>query len=71
MGTTYSRSCSPASISGVGLASIDVEDLRNRVHALNESVQRQLEEANRSYMELQEQHEREKKQLNQQLQSME
>ena len=49
-------------MSGVRLTGIDAEDTRNQVHALNESVQRQLEEANRRYMELYERHERDKEQ---------
>ena len=64
MGLTYSRSYSPASVSEAGLASVDMEEIHDWVHALNESVQRQLEEADRSYMELQEQHAREKEQWN-------
>ena len=71
MGTTYSRSYSPAFVYGAGLAGTNVEVIHGRVYALNESVQRQLEEADKWYMELQEWHEREKEHLNQQLQSME
>ena len=36
------------------------EDIHDRLHALNESVQRQLKEADRRYMELYERHERDK-----------
>ena len=43
-----------------GPAGIDPESIRDQVHALNESVQRQLEEANRRYMELYEFHKRDK-----------
>ena len=62
---------SPVSMSGGGPASADVEDIHDLVHALNESVQRQLEEVERRYMELKEQHPKEKEQWNQLLQSME
>ena len=58
-------------MSGAGPASTDVEDIRDQVYALNESVQRQLEEADRRYMKLQEQHKKEKKQWSQRLQSLE
>ena len=44
MGTTYNRSYSPASMSRVGLAGTDVEDICDRVHALNKSVHKLLEE---------------------------
>ena len=42
-----------------------MEDIRDQVYALNESVQRQLKEADRKYMELQDQHKKEKEQWNQ------
>ena len=67
MGTTYNRSYSPASMSGVGPISMDVEDIRDLVHILNQSMQRQVKEADQRYMELQEWHEKAKEQLNQQL----
>ena len=41
-------------------AGLDVKDIRDRVYALNEFMQRQLEEANRRYMELYEWHENDK-----------
>ena len=44
MGTIYSRSHSPASVSGAGPARTDVEDICDLVHALNKSVKRQLKE---------------------------
>ena len=47
MGTSYSRSHSLTSVSGAGPVGIDPESIRNQVHALNKSVQRQLEEADR------------------------
>ena len=71
MGTSYSKSYSPGSISGAGPVGTDVEDIRDQVHALNESVQRQLEEVDQRYMELYECHERNKEQWTQQLQSIE
>ena len=40
MGTSYSRSYSPSSMSGVRPTGIDAEDIHDRVHVLNESVQR-------------------------------
>ena len=52
MGTTYSKSYSLGFVSGVGPAGTEVEDIHDRVHTLNESVQRQLEEAVRRCMEL-------------------
>ena len=67
MGTSYSRSYSPSSTFEVGLARIDAKDIHNQVHALNESVQRQLEEANRRYMELYEHPERDEEQWTQQI----
>ena len=45
-------------MSGVGLVETDLESIHDQVHAMNESVQRQLEEADRRYMELCEHHER-------------
>ena len=60
MGTTCSRSYSPGSLSRAGPTGTDVEDIRDWVHALNESVQRKLEKANRRYIELQEWHEKDK-----------
>ena len=60
MGTTYSRSYSLASVSGTRFAGTDVEEIHDRVHALNESVQRQLKEPDRSYIE--QRHEKEKEQ---------
>ena len=41
-------------MSGAGLTGIDVEDICDQVHALNESVQKQLEEVDMRYMELHE-----------------
>ena len=57
-----SKGCGPhiASMSGAGSASTDVGDICDRVLALNESVQRQLEEVNKRYIELQERHKKEK-----------
>ena len=49
MGVSYNMSYSPSSVSG---AEIDANDIHDQVHALNESVQRQLEEPDRRYMEL-------------------
>ena len=60
MGTFYSRSYSLGSMSGVGPAGTDLESICDQVHALNESMQRQLEEANLRYIELYERHERDK-----------
>ena len=68
MGTTYNRSYSPTS--EVGPARTNMEDLCDRVNALNESVQKQLEEAYRRYMELHERHEKENEEWRQQIQSM-
>ena len=62
IGTAYSRSHSPASISGARPVEIDMKDIRDQVYILNESVQRQLEEADRRYMELYERHKRDKEQ---------
>ena len=47
---------------GAGPTETDAEGIRDQVYALNESVQRQLEEANMRYMELYKQHERDKEQ---------
>ena len=58
METSYIRSYSPNYVSGVGLARIDPESICDQVHALNELVQRQLEEADRRYMKLYQRHER-------------
>ena len=71
MGTTYSRSYSLVFIFGAGPTGTNVEDIHDRVHALNELVQKQLEEANMSYMELHKRHEKENKQWMQHMQSME
>ena len=64
MGTTYSKSYSPASVFGARPASVDVEDIHDQVHALKKLVQRQLKKVNKRYMELQEQHVREIEQRN-------
>ena len=61
----------PGSISEAGPVRSDPKAIHDQVHALNESVQRQLEEANRRYMELYQCHERDTQQWRQQLQSME
>ena len=45
MGASYSMSYSPGSMSGVGPARTDAKDIRDQVHALNESMLRQLEKA--------------------------
>ena len=50
-----------AFVSRVGPAGTDPESIHNQVHALNESVQRQLEEADRRYIELCKRDERDKK----------
>ena len=71
MEISYSKSYSPSSLSRAGTVGIDIKDIGDRVHALNESVQRQLEEADRRYMELYEHHERDKEQWTQQMQSIE
>ena len=71
MDTSYSRSYSPGSMSRARLARTNTEDIRNQVHALTELVQRQFEEADRRYMELNERHKRDKEQWTQQIQSME
>ena len=71
MGTTYNRSHSPTSVSKTGPARTDVEDICDPVHALNELVQMQLEKFDRRYMELYEQHKRDKEQWTQQMQPME
>ena len=62
METSYSRLYFLGSVSGAGPAGTDMEFIHDQVHALNKSVQRQLEEANRRYMELYERHERDKQQ---------
>ena len=71
METSYSKSYSPDFVSRAGPARTDLESIRDQVHALNESVQRQLEEADWRYMELYECHERDKQQCSQQIQSIE
>ena len=71
MGTSYSRSYSPSSVFGAGPAGTDSESIRDRIHALNESIKKQLEEADWRYMELYKCHERDKQQWSQQIQSME
>ena len=38
IGTFYSMSYSPGSVTGAGLAGIDPKPIRDQVHALNESV---------------------------------
>ena len=65
IGTTYNRLYSPISISGARPVGTDVVDIRDQVYALNESVQKQLKEADRRYMELHERHEKEKEQWTQ------
>ena len=59
------------SVSRVGPTEIDVENIWDLVHTLKKSVQRQLEEANSRYMDLNKRHEKEKKEWRQQMQSME
>ena len=71
MGTTYSRSYSLGSMSRAGPTRTNVEDIHDQVYALNESMQRQLEEANMRYMELYQRHKKDKEQWMQQIQSME
>ena len=56
---------------GARLPGTDTEDICGQVYALNESVQRQLEQADRRYIELYERHERNKEQRMQQIQFME
>ena len=56
MGTFYSSSYSLGSVSGPRLVGTDPESIRDQVHALNESVQRQLEEVDMRYMELYDRH---------------
>ena len=68
MWTSYSRSYSLGSISGTGPAGIDADDIHYQAHVLNKSVQRQLEEADRKYIELYWRHEKDK---GQQMQSTE
>ena len=58
MGTSYSKSYSPGSVSGARPAGTDPEFICDQVHVLNESVQRQFEETDRRYMELYQRHER-------------
>ena len=65
MGTSYSMSYSPGSVFGAGLVRTHPESFRDQVHALNESVQRQLEEADKRCIELYECHERDKQQWSQ------
>ena len=60
MGTSYRKIYSPNSVSKVGAVETDAKDIRGQVYALNESVQRQLEEADRRYMELYECHKKDK-----------
>ena len=49
-------------MSGAGSVNTNVENICDQVHALNESLQKQLEEINKKYIELQEQQEKEKEQ---------
>ena len=58
MGTSYSRSYTPGSIYGAKLTGTDSESIHDQIHALNELVQTQLEEADKRYMELCQHHER-------------
>ena len=67
MGTSYSRSYSLGSVSRVGPVGTDLKPIRDHVHALNESAQRQLDEADRKYIELYECHKRDKQQWTQQI----
>ena len=60
MGATYSRSYSPGFVFGARPARNYTEDIRDWVHALNESMQRQLEEADKRHMEMNQQHKRDK-----------
>ena len=62
MGTSYSKSYSLSFMYGVRPARTNTEEICDRVHALNESMQMQLKEADRRYMELCECHERHKEQ---------
>ena len=62
MGTFYSKSYFSGSVSGVGPAETDSKSIRDQVHRKNDSVQRQLEEADTRYIELYERHERDKQQ---------
>ena len=48
--TSYSRSDSPSSVSRVGPTGTDAKNIHGQVHVLNETVQRQLEEADKRYM---------------------
>ena len=52
MGTSYSKSYYSDSVSRVGPTGTDSKFIHDQVHALNESVQRQLEEPDSRYMEL-------------------
>ena len=65
MDTSYSRSYSLGSMSRARLARTNTEDIRNQVHALTELVQRQFEEADKRYIELNERHKRDKEQWTQ------
>ena len=49
-------------MSGAGSANTNVENICDQVHALNKSLQKQFEETDKRYMELQEQQEKEKEQ---------
>ena len=60
IGATYSGSYSLAFVFGAGLTITDMEDIHNQVHAMNESVHKQLKKADRRYMELHKRHEKEK-----------
>ena len=71
MGTSYSRSYSLGSVFKARFVRINAENIRGQVHALNESVQRQLEEANKRYMELYVCYKRDKEQQTQQIQFIE
>ena len=52
IGTSYNKLYSPGFVFGARSAEIDLESIRDQVNALNELVQRQLEEVDRRYMEL-------------------
>ena len=71
MVTSYNRSYSASSVFGVEFAGTNLESIHNQVHALNEFVQKLLEEADKRYMELYQCHERDTQQWRQQLQTME
>ena len=62
MGTSYSRSYSPSFVPGAGPAGTNSESIRDQVYALNELVQRQLEEVDKRYMELYQCHKRDTQQ---------